>query len=48
MSMIATCRRHGVNAWRCLRDVLTRIAAHPAGPLEEFLPGQWKLANINN
>jgi transposase len=41
-SMIATCQRHGVEPFAYLRDVLTRIAAHPHNRLAELLPGRWK------
>ncbi|MCY2924497.1 MAG: IS66 family transposase [Planctomycetota bacterium] len=41
-SLIATCERHDVNPFDYLRDVLTRIAAHPANRLAELLPGRWK------
>jgi transposase len=41
-SFIATCERHGVNAWHYLRDVLTRIAAHPKTRLAELLPDRWQ------
>lgn len=38
-SFVATCERHGVNPFEYLRDVLTRIAGHPANQLAELLPG---------
>jgi transposase len=37
-SFIATCQRHKVEPLAYLRDVLTRIAAHPASRLAELLP----------
>lgn len=40
-SFIANCQRHRVNAFDYLRDVLTRIAAHPMNQLVELLPGRW-------
>jgi hypothetical protein len=42
-SLIATCQRHDVEPIAYLRDVLTRIAAHPHHRLAELLPGQWKM-----
>jgi transposase len=41
--LIATCQRHDVDPFAYLRDVLTRIAAHPMHRLAERLPEQWKL-----
>ena len=41
-SLIATCQRHDVEPVAYLKDVLTRIAAHPANQLAELLPNRWK------
>jgi transposase len=43
-SLIATCQRHEVDPFAYLRDVLTRIAAHPMNRLAELLPDRWKPA----
>jgi transposase len=43
-SLIATCQRHDVDPFAYLRDVLTRIAAHPMHRLAELLPDRWKPA----
>ena len=43
-SLIATCQRHDVEPFAYLRDVLTRIAAHPMNRLAELLPDRWKPA----
>jgi transposase len=40
-SLITTCQRHQTNPFTYLRDVLTRIAAHPITRLTELLPNQW-------
>ena len=40
-SFLATCQRHRVNPFTYLRDVLTRIAAHPHHRLAELLPNRW-------
>jgi len=40
-SLIASCQRHKVDPFAYLKDVLTRIAAHPHHRLRELLPGQW-------
>lgn len=40
-SIVATCKRHGVEPWRYLQDVLLRISTHPASRIEELLPQHW-------
>ena len=40
-SLIATCDRHKVDPFAYLRDVLTRLAAHPSHRLAELLPVNW-------
>jgi hypothetical protein len=40
-SLIATCRRHRVDPFAYLRDVLTRIASAPIHQLDPFLPDSW-------
>jgi transposase len=47
-SFVATCERHGVNPFEYLRDVLTRIAAHPMNRLAELLPDRWQPAPAVN
>jgi transposase len=41
-SLVRTCERHGVNAWEYLRDVLVRVATHPASRIDDILPHLWK------
>ena len=41
-SLVATCQRHHVDPFAYLRDILTRIAAHPHHRLAELLPDRWK------
>jgi len=41
-SLLATAQRHGINPFLYLRDVLTRIAAHPHQHLSELLPNHWQ------
>jgi transposase len=43
-SLVATCQRHAVDPFAYLKDVLTRIAAHPMHRLAELLPERWSLA----
>jgi transposase len=41
-SLLATCRKHGVNPFEYLRDVLARVSTHPASAVAELLPQNWK------
>lgn len=41
-SIIATCKRHSVNPWLYLKDVLIRISTHPGSKTEELLPQNWQ------
>lgn len=41
-SLISTCKRHGINPFEYLRDVLERVSTHPARRIEELLPHRWK------
>jgi len=41
-SLIATCRRHGLDPYTYLVDVLQRIAIHPASRVAELTPRRWK------
>ena len=42
-SLIATAKRHGLDPFAYLRDVIARISDHPHHRLEELLPDHWKL-----
>ena len=42
-SLIRTCERHQINAWEYLRDVLIRIATHPASRIDDLLPNRWTI-----
>ena len=44
-SLIASAKRHGLDPFAYLRDVLGRISDHPANKLHELLPDHWKLAH---
>ncbi len=41
-TLIATCQRHRVEPFAYLRDVLTRIAAHPHNRLADLMPDRWR------
>lgn len=45
-SLIATAKRHGLDPFAYLRDVISRISDHPSNRLEELLPDHWKLARL--
>ena len=44
--LIASCQRHNVEPFAYLKDVLTRIAAHPAKDLASLLPNRWTPATV--
>jgi hypothetical protein len=41
-SLLATCKLHGVNPFEYLRDVIVRVASHPARDVLELSPKAWK------
>lgn len=43
-SLVETCKRHGVEPFDYLRDVLTRIRTHPPEELDDLTPRGWKRA----
>lgn len=45
-SLIASAKRHGLDPFAYLRDVISRISDHPSNRLEELLPDHWKLAAL--
>jgi transposase len=44
-SFMQTCKLLKLDPWKYLRDVISRIAGHPASRLRELLPHEWKLAH---
>ena len=40
-SLVATCESRGINPFDYLADVLARVQDHPAGAIDELLPGVW-------
>ena len=47
-SLVATCKRHGVDPVVYLKDLLTRIADTPVSQLDQLLPDRWKAARVVN
>ena len=45
-SLIATCKRLGVDPFAYLRDIFARIGAHPQSRLAELLPDRWQAAHV--
>ncbi len=41
-SVIESARRHGLDPYAYLRDVLGRVSTHPQRRIAELLPDQWK------
>jgi hypothetical protein len=46
-SLVECCKRHDVDPWLYLRDVLVRIETQPPGTLRELLPDRWKLRHLD-
>ena len=42
MSIIATCKMHGVEPWAYLKDVIETLTIDPQADLRALLPTQWK------
>jgi len=43
-SLIGTCKRHGVEPFAYLRDVLERVSTHPQSGIAALLPHHWQAA----
>ena len=41
MSLISTCRRHAVDPWRYLTDVIEKLTEDPDRDIEQLLPHTW-------
>ena len=41
-SLLATCKLHGINPFDKLRDVIVRVANHPARDVLALAPKAWK------
>ena len=46
-SLIASAKRHGLDPFAYLRDMIGRISDHPSNRLEELLPDHWKLSQAS-
>jgi transposase len=44
-SLVASCKLNDIDPFGYFRDVLRRVSTHPAGKIDELLPGQWKKLN---
>ena len=42
MTFTVNCRKHKINTWAYLKDVLQRINTHPMSKIDELLPDRWK------
>jgi hypothetical protein len=41
-SMVSSCKRHAIDPWAYLADVIDRVSTHPARLIDELLPDKWK------
>jgi transposase len=41
-TVIQSAKRHGLNVYQYIKDILTRIPAHPRASYHELLPDHWK------
>jgi hypothetical protein len=47
LSICASAKRHGLNAWSYLRDLFERLPARPTGSdRSEFLPDAWAVSHL--
>ena len=42
-SLIASCKRLGIDPFAYLRDIFNRLSSHPQNRLPELLPDLWML-----
>ena len=40
-TLITSCRQAGIDPWEYLRDVMIRVATHPASKIDELVPARW-------
>jgi transposase len=41
-TLVESCKREGIDPFRYFRDVLVRVATHPADRVHELVPAAWK------
>jgi hypothetical protein len=44
-SLVGSCKRHQVDPFAYLKDILERLPTHPADRLAKLLPDAWIAAN---
>jgi hypothetical protein len=47
MSLVATCKRHGIDPFAYFRDVLVRVLTLPLSRVAELMPHRWKAAQVS-
>ena len=45
-SLVSTCKKHSINPFEWLSDVLARIPTHPAKQVHDLLPHRWEESNM--
>jgi transposase len=45
-SLVASCKRHGIDPFAYLRDVIERVATHPQSRIRDLLPAYWRPAQV--
>jgi hypothetical protein len=45
-TLISSAKRHNLDTWAYLRDVIVRLADLKSGELEELLPDRWKDSHL--
>lgn len=48
LSIVSTCKRHQVNPWNYLYDIIIRLTENPDQDLEQLLPNNWKPKYLPN
>ena len=44
LSLVHTCKAHGINPFDYLRDVIDRVSTHPMSRIAELTPRGWQRA----